>query len=209
MSPQSLPRRIQDALIPSVFDRELPKFCPEHLFAGLLTKDDIIESERDDETSATESEFTISELAEWVYTNAPRIFVIMVYSRIFNRNAFRSLYRLREVGFTDTHLPITEKGMSMNGCLKFPLEIWKGDYEDQNLVDFYERQWAFLPTVFSQDVFHYELQRKAVLPFTWKGEEKTDVKQTASSEVRRYRMDGVHQQEGIEVSSHLSFGFFV
>lgn len=196
MAKTSLLDRIHCSLVPSVFDHETRKFCPENQFATLLTNDDI-KRKLGEANSDTQSE-----LIEWVYKNAKRIFAIMTHSRTFGHDALRSLQRLREVGLTDIHLPITEEGISAKG-LKFPLEIWEGKEKGEDLQaldDFYQKQWAFLPPVFSQEYFHYELQPSAIFPFIGKTEGRKDFKKTAFSEVRRYTIHEAHQHAGTDVA---------
>ena len=169
---------------------------PASSLNDLLTRENIEAELRQEHVTST------PELTDFIYENAKKAFAILVYTR-----STSSITGFFEYRFTDAYLPIQfvrgDDYLEVETLSRSPpanldaLDVFTATtgsdgwcLGDNRLHDFCERQWQFIAPVFLKDQYLYNFHEKTILPFNFKGEEKSG----GFSKVYQIRIHPAHLQ---------------
>ncbi|VUC21240.1 unnamed protein product [Clonostachys rosea] len=147
------------------------EFLPAGSIAGLVTKESVVKTLEDEDCSADD----IDSLGTYVFTHAPKVFLILAYLNLAKAKHIR---QFKERDFKDEHLPVTV--LSENPpILKSSTNDIRVEFDVGSVKrgDFADYQWKFLAPKFVIDtfqsakydqgqIFPYIHPEQAVMPHT-------------------------------------------
>ncbi|KAK3335918.1 hypothetical protein B0T19DRAFT_395724 [Cercophora scortea] len=147
---RDLGSRIASRFVESAFDETKQLFLPEGLLDELVTPDAAISFI----FPGTQSE-----------PGGKKVFAISICTSFEDKNLLKVMTQFRKAKFHDNCLPITPENRHKFRCFQnSPL------FDELKFQTFYQKQWAFLTPVFSNNNLKLELHPGTILPFIRKGE---------------------------------------
>jgi hypothetical protein len=152
----SLAGAIEDKLVKSAFSKQ--KFLPQNDFKNLVTRQ-VIKLELQE----VGIEQPRHGLVEYIAEHAPKTFAALAYCGLVSKADI-----LPSSGFDDSYLPVARDGKCITSLSGLPWDHpalqWFRDWGEQGMRDFCEKQWLFLPKVFTSDSIMEDLHPDCRLP---------------------------------------------
>lgn len=185
----------------SAFDKKV--FLPEGCIHELITKTAVVK-----ELAFTKEEMekeSSTKLLKFIMEKGPKIFAITLLAGYGfpSKDLRKAMNHFRRSSFGDESLPVMDETKSNH---PFFGESPKSPWGAMSILNFCDKQWAFLAPVFSEKRLNLQLNDDDILPFTC---QDNDVKSGAFGEVHQVTVHPSHYQNPVLTVSILVYGFYL
>lgn len=196
---ESLARTLEE----SIFDHR-KEFFPHGSVDKIITRERVretLESGRrrlpstETQESRKAEQKVLDKLADFISGRGKKIFAIMLFSNISNRDIRQAISQFQQMGLDDDNLPLTEddtKAVFFSDTTKMYRKPWN----HVRVKAFCSNQWKFLAPVFDGRKREMALHSNSILPFT-KASQRTGM--GTFGEVHQVTIHPAHRMSSIDV----------